>query len=54
MKQFEYIISEAIGIHARPASMLVKVATVYESSITIERDGNTADVRRLLALMASA
>ncbi|MGB4657887.1 MAG: HPr family phosphocarrier protein [Mobilitalea sp.] len=52
MKKFEYIITEPVGIHARPAGMLVKTAAAYESSITIERDGKTADGKRLMALMA--
>jgi len=52
MKKFEYIITEPVGIHARPAGMLVKAASVYKSSIMIEKDGKTADVKRLMALMA--
>ena len=52
MKKFEYIITEPVGIHARPAGMLVKAASVYKSSITIEKDGKAADVKRLMALMA--
>lgn len=52
MKKIEYIITEPVGIHARPAGMLVKASAVYESSIMLERDGKTADVKRLMALMA--
>lgn len=51
MKQFEYIVTEPVGIHARPASVLVKAAASYKSNITIERNGKSADVKRLLALM---
>ncbi|MGN6713443.1 HPr family phosphocarrier protein [Anaerocolumna jejuensis] len=52
MKKFEYIITEPVGIHARPAGMLVKAASAYKSAVTIERDSRTADVKRLMALMA--
>ena len=52
MKKFEYIITEPAGIHAIPAGMLVKEISVYKSTITIERDGQTADGKRLMALMA--
>ena len=52
MKSFQYIITEAVGIHARPASMLVKVATACDSSVILESGGKRADVKRLLALMA--
>jgi phosphocarrier protein len=52
MKKFDHIIKEPLGIHARPAGMLVKIVSIYKSSITIERNGQTADVKRLMALMA--
>ena len=52
MKQFEYIMTEPLGIHARPASILVKAALAYESSIFIEKDGKSANVKKLMALMA--
>jgi len=52
MKKFEYLITEPVGIHARPAGMLVKAATAYDSLIKIECSGKTADVKRLLSLMA--
>ncbi len=52
MKKFEYIVTERLGIHARTAGMLVKEISVFESSIIIERNGQTADGKRLMALMA--
>ncbi|MDF2510616.1 MAG: HPr family phosphocarrier protein [Herbinix sp.] len=52
MKQFDYTITEEVGIHARPASLLVKEAGLYESNITLIRDGKSVDVKRLIALMA--
>ncbi|MEL7654911.1 MAG: HPr family phosphocarrier protein [Bacillota bacterium] len=52
MKSFKYVITEDVGIHARPASLLVKEATTYASTITIESGGKRADVKRMLALMA--
>ena len=52
MKQFEYTITEEVGIHARPASILAKEAGSYKSNITIVRDGKSVDVKRLIALMA--
>lgn len=35
MKEFEYVKEEAVGIHARPASLLVKEASGYKSSIML-------------------
>lgn len=52
MYKFEYVITEPVGIHARPAGMLVKAASVYESSVMIKKEDKTVDVKRLMALMA--
>ena len=51
MKQFSYVVQDAMGIHARPAGQIVKLAKVLKSQITIEKDGNVVDAKRLLALM---
>ena len=44
MKNFEYTIKDELGIHARPAGMLVKEAKKYQSKITITKEEN---LRRL-------
>ena len=51
MKEFDYTISDPIGIHARPAGMLAKKAAELDSTVTIIKDGKCADTRRLMALM---
>lgn len=51
MKEFVYTIKDELGIHARPAGLIVKLAGRYESKIIITKDGKTADARRILALM---
>ena len=35
MKQFDYTIQEAVGIHARPAGLLVKEVKKYKSTVTV-------------------
>ena len=35
MKQFQYTIKDELGVHARPAGLLVKLAKQYTSAITI-------------------
>ncbi|MBQ9239469.1 MAG: HPr family phosphocarrier protein [Treponema sp.] len=52
MKQFEYTITDALGIHARPAGALVKTAQQYESTVTLECNGKTANAKRLIAVMS--
>ena len=46
MKQFQYTIKDELGVHARPAGLLVKLAKQYTSAITIEKNGKTADKAR--------
>lgn len=54
MKSFEYTIKDGLGIHARPAGMLVKEAKKYESVIQIVKDGKSVEVTRLMAVMGLA
>ena len=51
MKKFEYVIKDEVGIHARPAGLLVKEAKNYESSILVVKDGKSAAATKLMALM---
>lgn len=51
MKKFEYVIKDEVGIHARPAGLLVKEAKKYESKITISKDGRNAEATKLMAVM---
>lgn len=52
MKSFEYTVTDPIGIHARPAGMLMKFAKQFSSKITLSKDDRTVDVTRLMSLMA--
>ena len=51
MKQFTYTIKDELGVHARPAGLLVKLAKKYASKVTIEKDGKACDMRKLMAVM---
>ena len=51
LKQFQYTIKDELGVHARPAGLLVKLAKQYTSAITIEKNGKTCDMRKLMAVM---
>jgi phosphocarrier protein len=54
MKEFKHVIADPLGMHARPAGMLVKAVAAYASKITINAPTGTADARRLMALMKLA
>ncbi|GFI47223.1 phosphocarrier protein HPr [Lachnospiraceae bacterium] len=51
MKTFQFIIRDPVGIHARPAGLLVKRAAEFQSNITINGNGKSADAKKLLKLM---
>ena len=52
MKTFDYTIKDALGIHARPAGLLVKEVGKYQSKISLTKDGKTVDAARLMAVMS--
>ena len=52
MKTFSYEIKDEIGIHARPAGLLVKEAKNYQSKITLTANGKNAEATKLMAIMS--
>ena len=52
MTQFTYTITDTLGIHARPADELVKIAKGFSSAIKISCNGKTVDAKRLIAVMS--
>ncbi len=51
MKEFTYKICDEVGIHARPAGILVKKAGEFQSEIKIIKGEKEADLKRLFAVM---
>lgn len=51
MKNFSYVIKDEVGIHARPAGLLVKEAKKYKSNIIVAKGGKEAEAKKLMALM---
>ena len=54
MKEFSYTITDELGIHARPAGLLVKKAAEFQSSVKIRKGDKEADAKRILNLMGLA
>ncbi|MDO4307081.1 MAG: HPr family phosphocarrier protein [Eubacteriales bacterium] len=54
MKTFEYVITDPLGIHARPAGTLVKEAKKCQSRIIVRKGEKEADASKLMALMGLA
>lgn len=52
MKQFEYTITDPLGIHARPAGMLAKTAKNFPgTTVTVSKGGTTVKASQLMKLM---
>jgi phosphocarrier protein len=51
MKSFTYTIRDEVGIHARPAGMLVKAMQQFVSEITLTRGDKTVNLKKLFAVM---
>lgn len=54
MKTFNYVITDELGIHARPAGLLVKEAKKFESSIKITVGEKTVDAKGIMGVMQLA
>lgn len=54
MKEFKYVITDELGIHARPAGLLVKEAAKFQSDIKIKKGEKEADAKRIFGIMGLA
>ena len=52
MKELHVIIKDPLGLHARPAGQLVKLASGYECSITVVKDKKSVDAKKLFSVMS--
>lgn len=51
MKNFSYVIKDEVGLHARPAGLLVKEAGKFASAITLKAGDKSGDAKRIFAIM---
>ena len=51
MIKISYTIKDQTGIHARPAGMLVKLASSFKSDIKVQTDEKSADAKKIFAVM---
>ena len=53
MKEFKFVIRDELGIHARPAGLLAKLAKEYkDTAVTVTKSGNTVKASQLMKLMS--
>ena len=52
MRSITYVITDRVGIHARPAGIVVKTAQKYQSEILVHKGEKQADAKKLMQLMS--
>jgi phosphocarrier protein len=50
----ELVVTNKLGIHARPAAMFVKTATRFDCDIFVEKDGEKVNGKSIMGLMMLA
>ncbi|MEO0260366.1 MAG: HPr family phosphocarrier protein [candidate division WOR-3 bacterium] len=51
MKEAKVVIPNTLGLHARPASLFVKLAEKFKSKITVEKDGMVVNGKSIMSLL---
>jgi phosphocarrier protein len=54
MIEREVVVTNDSGLHARPASMLVKEAMQYPCSLWLVKDGIEADLKSIMSILSLA
>lgn len=54
MQTFTHVIQDPMGLHARPAGLLVKVAAKFPCAVTLTTTTGKADAKRIMAVMRLA
>lgn len=54
MKEINYLITDELGLHARPAGLLVKQAQKYKSDITVRKGEKSGNAKRIFNVMSLA
>ncbi|MCL2121720.1 MAG: HPr family phosphocarrier protein [Clostridiales bacterium] len=51
MKELKHVIKDELGIHARPAGMLVKLLSAFSGEVQVGNANKMIDGKRLFALL---
>lgn len=52
MKEFNYTITDSLGLHARAAGILVKKSGEYTCKVTISKENKEVDATRIMGVMS--
>lgn len=51
MKTFQYTIREELGMHARPAGLILQLAKEFKSEITVSNKGKSENLKKLFSVV---
>ena len=54
MKEIKYVLKDPLGIHARPAGQMVRLAAKYKCDIMFGSKVKTVNAKRIIGVMALA
>lgn len=54
MNTFDYVVVDEVGLHARPATQLVKFLEEISSSVTLSKGEKSVDAKRMFKIMSLA
>lgn len=52
MTEVKLILTNKLGLHARPAAEFIKAASKFKCRVTIEGNGKTADAKSIILVMS--
>jgi phosphotransferase system HPr (HPr) family protein len=52
MKTQSFVIKNKVGLHARPAAVLVQAANKFKSEVKLEKDGNEVSAKSILGVLS--
>ena len=52
--QQEFVVQNKMGIHARPAAMIVRIANTYSGEVWVEKDDEQVNGKSIMGLMMLA
>jgi phosphocarrier protein HPr len=50
----EMVVSNKLGVHARPAALFVKTANRFDCEVLVEKDGETVNGKSIMGMMMLA
>lgn len=54
MQEVTVVITNELGLHARPAAMFVQTASKFKADILVEKEGRQVDGKSILGIMTLA